>query len=125
MLSARWMNKHRPHWARLSELVTRLLHGADGPPARVVDLLFHLPVAVIDRSRRPLIAEAQMARGLFAEAIAEAAPVPSSTPVVAPQPTPPDPERHVPHPGLSPGCAPLHSSLVKLRIAPSSQKGVI
>ncbi len=53
--------------------------------------------SVVMQTIRPLIAEAQMARGLFAEAIAEATPVPSPTPAgvpsVAPQPAPLDPER--------------------------------
>src|SRR6476661_7588516 len=43
---------------KLGELLRRLLIGGDGPDARVVDLLFHLPVAVIDRSQRPGVAEA-------------------------------------------------------------------
>ena len=49
--------------------------------------------SVVMQTIRPLIAEAQMARGLFAEAIAEAAPVPSAGPAVAPQHAPPDPQR--------------------------------
>jgi hypothetical protein len=49
--------------------------------------------SVVMQTIRPLIAEAQMARGLFAEAIAEASVVPSATPAVPPQPAPPDPER--------------------------------
>jgi ATP-dependent DNA helicase RecG len=43
---------------KLGEALRRLLVGGDGPEARVVDLLFHLPVAVIDRSQRPGVAEA-------------------------------------------------------------------
>jgi ATP-dependent DNA helicase RecG len=43
---------------KLAELMRKLLTGSDGPEARVVDLLFHLPTAVIDRSRQPAIAEA-------------------------------------------------------------------
>ena len=43
---------------KLGEILQRLLVGADGPEARVVDLLFHLPVGVVDRSRQPGIAEA-------------------------------------------------------------------
>ena len=43
---------------KLAEILQRLLVGADGPEARVVDLLFHLPVGVVDRSRQPGIAEA-------------------------------------------------------------------
>ena len=42
---------------------------------------------------RPLIAEAQMARGLFAEAIAEVSPAPSAASASAPEPVPLDPER--------------------------------
>ncbi len=49
--------------------------------------------SVVMQTIRPLIAEARMARGLFAEAIAEAAPAPSSAPAVAPQHAAPDPER--------------------------------
>src|SRR5438874_4328268 len=43
---------------KLGEALRRLLIGGDGPDARVVDLLFHLPVAVIDRRRQPGVAEA-------------------------------------------------------------------
>lgn len=39
---------------RLGKLFDRLLASAE-KPARVIDLLFHLPNTVIDRSRRPLI----------------------------------------------------------------------
>jgi CheY-like chemotaxis protein len=49
--------------------------------------------SVVMQTIRPLIAEAQMARGLFAEAIAEASPVPVAAQAPAPEPTPPDPER--------------------------------
>lgn len=49
--------------------------------------------SVVMQTIRPLIAEAQMARGLFAEAIAEASAMPSAAPSVAPEPAPPDPER--------------------------------
>ena len=49
--------------------------------------------SVVMQTIRPLIAEAHMARGLFAEAIAEAANVPSAAPAAAPEPVPPDPER--------------------------------
>jgi CheY-like chemotaxis protein len=49
--------------------------------------------SVVMQTIRPLIAEAQMARGLFAEAIAEVAKVPSAGPVVPPQPAPLDPQR--------------------------------
>ena len=37
---------------KLGEVLRRLLVGSEGPEARVVDLLFHLPVGVIDRSRQ-------------------------------------------------------------------------
>src|SRR5256885_14887569 len=43
---------------KLGEALRRLLVGGDGPEARVVDLLFHLPAAVIDRSQQPGVAEA-------------------------------------------------------------------
>ena len=43
---------------RLAPLFDRLL-GANGKPARVVDVLFHIPASVIDRSRRATIAEAE------------------------------------------------------------------
>jgi CheY-like chemotaxis protein len=49
--------------------------------------------SVVMQTIRPLIAEAQMARGLFAEAIAEATPAPSPAPAVAPEPAPLDPQR--------------------------------
>src|SRR5262245_44144041 len=42
----------------LGEAMRRLLVGGDGPEARVVDLVFHLPAGLIDRRRRPAIAEA-------------------------------------------------------------------
>ncbi|GIL00381.1 MAG: ATP-dependent DNA helicase RecG [Alphaproteobacteria bacterium] len=45
---------------RLEQVLTRLLKGGDaGEPARTVDLLFHLPHAVIDRRDRPGIADAR------------------------------------------------------------------
>src|SRR6202789_974928 len=49
--------------------------------------------SVVMQTIRPLVAEAQMARGLFAEAIAEAQAVPSPAPAVAPEPAPLDPQR--------------------------------
>ena len=49
--------------------------------------------SVVMQTIRPLIAEAQMARGLFADVIAEASKMPSAATVVAPEPAPPDPER--------------------------------
>ncbi|MEM1365985.1 MAG: ATP-dependent DNA helicase RecG [Pseudomonadota bacterium] len=40
-------------------LVTRLTRGSEhGPPARVLDVLFHLPSALVDRSQTPMIGEA-------------------------------------------------------------------
>jgi ATP-dependent DNA helicase RecG len=42
---------------KVAAMLDRLL-GETGRPARVVDLLFHLPHAVIDRSARPLLREA-------------------------------------------------------------------
>src|SRR5271168_3066526 len=44
--------------------------------------------SVVMQTIRPLIAEAKMARGLFAEAIAETATAPSGAAAVAPEPTP-------------------------------------
>ena len=42
---------------KLGQALARLLAGADsGEVPRVIDLLFHLPVAIIDRSRQPGIA---------------------------------------------------------------------
>src|SRR6202167_1302203 len=41
----------------------------------------------------PLVKEAQLARGLFAEALAEVAATPSAGPAVAPEHAPPDPQR--------------------------------
>ena len=41
---------------KLAETLGKLLDGPEGAEARVVDLLFHLPVGVIDRSRQPGIA---------------------------------------------------------------------
>jgi CheY-like chemotaxis protein len=49
--------------------------------------------SVVMQTIRPLIAESQMARGLFAEAIAETSPVPVAAQAAAPQPAPLDPER--------------------------------
>jgi PleD family two-component response regulator len=49
--------------------------------------------SVVMQTIRPLIAEAQMARGLFAEAIAAVTPVPTGGPAVPPEPVPLDPER--------------------------------
>ena len=49
--------------------------------------------SVVMQTIRPLVAEAQMARGLFADVIAEAAKMPSVVAAVAPEPAPPDPER--------------------------------
>jgi CheY-like chemotaxis protein len=49
--------------------------------------------SLVMQTIRPLVAEAQMARGLFAEAIAETAPVPSPIPAPPPEPAPIDPER--------------------------------
>jgi ATP-dependent DNA helicase RecG len=43
---------------KLGQVLGRLLVGADGPEARVGDLLFHLPVGVVDRSRQPGVAAA-------------------------------------------------------------------
>ncbi len=44
---------------RMEKLLSRLLRGQeDGTPARIVDLLFHLPTNVIDRRRQPGIAGA-------------------------------------------------------------------
>src|SRR5271168_3029989 len=78
-------------------LTAGLLEAFDEEEARKAgcDAILKKPfeASVVMQTIRPLIAEAHMARGLFAEAIAEATPVPSATPIVAPQPTPPDPER--------------------------------
>jgi PleD family two-component response regulator len=49
--------------------------------------------SVVMQTIRPLVAEAQMARGLFADAIAEASPIPSSAPAPPPEPVPLDAER--------------------------------
>jgi CheY-like chemotaxis protein len=49
--------------------------------------------SVVMQTIRPLIAEAQMARGLFAEAIAEALPVPEAAQAAAPVAAPIDTER--------------------------------
>ncbi len=43
---------------KLAETLTHLVGAPEGGEARVVDLLFHLPVALIDRSRQPGIAGA-------------------------------------------------------------------
>jgi len=43
---------------KLAETLTNLVGAPEGGEARVVDLLFHLPVALIDRSRQPGIAGA-------------------------------------------------------------------
>ena len=44
---------------KTAELLGRLLGQPEGEEARVVDLLFHLPFTVIDRSEQPGIAKAQ------------------------------------------------------------------
>ncbi len=49
--------------------------------------------SVVMQTIRPLAAEAKMARGLFAEAIAESAAVPSDGSSAPPTPVPADPER--------------------------------
>lgn len=49
--------------------------------------------SVVMQTIRPLAAEAKMARGLFAEAMAESAAVPSGTSSAPPTPVPADPER--------------------------------
>src|SRR6184192_957856 len=41
---------------KLGQVMSRLLLGAGEDEARVADLLFHLPVAIIDRRRQPGIA---------------------------------------------------------------------
>src|SRR5438067_1744936 len=98
-----------PHAQRMGERILReegfevvsltagLLEQFDEAEARRAgcDAILKKPfeASVVMQTIRPLIAEAQMARGLFAEAIAEAAPIPSAAPAVPPQPAPPDPER--------------------------------
>jgi CheY-like chemotaxis protein len=49
--------------------------------------------SLVMQTIRPLVAEAQMARGLFADAIAEAAVVPVAAEAAPPVPVPADPER--------------------------------
>jgi len=49
--------------------------------------------SVVMRTIRPLVQEAQMARGLFADTIPAAKPAPLSEPLPASTPEPPDPER--------------------------------
>lgn len=45
---------------KLEKVLTRLLQGGDsGAPARIVDILFHLPYQVVDRRRQPGIAHSQ------------------------------------------------------------------
>jgi len=45
---------------KLEKAFTRLLRGPDArEPARIVDLVFHLPYAIVDRRQQPGIAEAQ------------------------------------------------------------------
>src|SRR5579863_900411 len=51
---------------KIGKLLDRLL--ADGGSARVVDLLFHLPQAVIDRRNRPKIADAPLDQLVLIEA---------------------------------------------------------
>ena len=44
---------------KLTHTLTRLFHGREtGEPARIADLLFHLPHSIIDRRNRPGIANA-------------------------------------------------------------------
>jgi|SRR5215471_8852961 len=49
--------------------------------------------SVVIETIRPLVQEAQLARGLFAEALASAAPAPVSDAPPAPRPQPADPQR--------------------------------
>ena len=45
---------------KLEKALTRLLHGREtGEPARISDLLFHIPHSVIDRRHQPKISEAK------------------------------------------------------------------
>ena len=44
---------------KLEKALTRLFHGSDsGEPARICDLLFHIPHSIIDRRNQPAIVEA-------------------------------------------------------------------
>ena len=85
-------------------LTAGLLEPLDAEEARQAgcDAVLRKPfeASVVMETIRPLMQEAKLARGLFAEAIAASAPVPVSDAVVSPgaapaqmRPAPPDPER--------------------------------
>jgi hypothetical protein len=77
-------------------LTAGLLEKFDEADARRAgcDAILHKPfeASVVVETIRPLVQEAQLARGLFAEALAAAEPV-SDAPPPPPPPQPPDPQR--------------------------------
>jgi len=79
-------------------LTAGLLESFDEEEARRAgcDAILRKPfeASVVMDALRPLVHDAQLARGLFAEAIASAQPAPvSDAPPAPPPPAPPDPER--------------------------------
>lgn len=56
---------------KLVKLLTRLLGGTEPAGARVVDALFHLPASVLDRRRRPKLAEAPIGELVMVEVVVE------------------------------------------------------
>jgi CheY-like chemotaxis protein len=79
-------------------LTAGLLEPLDEEEARKAgcDAVLRKPfeASVVIQTIRPLVYEAQLARGLFADAIAAAQPLPvSDAPPAPPVPAPPDPER--------------------------------
>ena len=56
---------------KLVKLLTRLLGGAEPVGARVVDALFHLPANVLDRRRRPKLADAPIGELVMVEVVVE------------------------------------------------------
>ena len=92
----RYLKTHHRH-ARVI-LTAGLLEKFNEEDAREAgcDAILRKPfeASVVMQTIRPLVREAQLARGLFAEALAAAAPAPVSDDTVSPPPAqPPDPQR--------------------------------
>jgi PleD family two-component response regulator len=92
----RYAKKHHRHVRVI--LTAGLLENFDEDEARRMgcDAILKKPfeASVVTQTIRPLAQEAQLARGLFSEAMNGARPAPvSDAPPMAPPPMPPDPER--------------------------------
>ncbi|HXP86331.1 MAG TPA: response regulator [Bryobacteraceae bacterium] len=89
----------KTHFRHVRVILTAgLLESFDEEEARRAgcDAILRKPfeASVVMGALRPLVHDAQLARGLFAEAMASVQPAPiSDAPPVAPPPAPPDPER--------------------------------